>query len=129
MAGTRRWLPPLVGEPSDDWEQNREFLKSLSYRRNILLNTPIQGSGADLVVFATNQFMPQLPNEVEVINLVHDEVDAIVTEATLRRTIQVITKAFQETFARFYPQSDLLPKIKFSIGPSWGELKELKLSK
>ena len=110
VAGTRRWLPPLVGEPSDDWEQNREFLKSLSYRRKILLNTPIQGSGADLVVFATNQFMPQLPSEVEVINLVHDEVDAIVTEATLRRTIQVITKAFQETFARFYPQSDLRTK-------------------
>jgi DNA polymerase I-like protein with 3'-5' exonuclease and polymerase domains len=127
VMGTRRWLPSLVGEPSDlDWEQNKAFWKSWTYRRNILLNTPIQGSGADLVVWSTNRFMPLLPPSVEVINLVHDEVDALVTEATLKPTIKTITRAFQETFAKFYPQTDLVPQIRWSIGPSWGELQPIK---
>ena len=58
---------------------------------------------------------------MEIVNLVHDEVDAIVMEETLRPTVEIITRAFQETFARFYPSSILAPKIKFSVGPSWGE--------
>ena len=72
-----------------------------------------------------NQFMPQLPAGVEIVNLVHDEVDALVTKETLRPTVENITRAFQETFARFYPASTLKPKIKFSVGPSWGEVEEL----
>ena len=125
VAGTRRFLPPLIGEPSDDWEQNKTFRKSWAYRRNILLNSPIQGSGADLVIWAVNRFMPELPEGVEIVNLVHDEVDAIVTGETLQPTVDAITKAFRETFAGFYPSAELTPKIKFSCGQSWGELEEL----
>jgi hypothetical protein len=45
----------------------------------------------------------------------------IVTKETLPGTVEAIIRAFQETFARFYPVSSLTPKIKFSCGPSWGE--------
>lgn len=121
IAGTRRWLPPLIGEPSDDWQLAKEYERSLQYRKNVLLNTPIQGSGADLLIWAVNQFMPQLPSPVQIINLVHDEVDALVTKETLDRTIELITKAFRDVFAKFYPESPLVPKIKFTSGPSWGE--------
>ena len=65
--------------------------------------------------------MHELPEGVEIVNLVHDEVDAIVTRKTLKATVDVITRAFQETFAGFYPSSELVPKIKFSFGPSLGE--------
>ena len=115
IGGTRRWLPPLL----DD--QIGEYWPSFERRKKILVNTPIQGSGADLVIWAVNQFVSQLPAGVEIVNLVHDEVDAIVMEETLRPTVEIITRAFQETFARFYPSSILAPKIKFSVGPSWGE--------
>jgi DNA polymerase I-like protein with 3'-5' exonuclease and polymerase domains len=98
-----------------------DYWPSLERRKRILVNTPIQGSGADLIIWAVNQFMPQLPAGVEIVNLVHDEVDALVTEETLRPTVEIITHAFQETFARFYSVSPLTPKIKFSCGPSWGE--------
>ena len=73
------------------------------------------------MIWAVNRFMPELPEGVEIVNLVHDEVDAIVTRETLKATVDVITRAFQETFAGFYPSSELVPKIKFSCGPSWGE--------
>ena len=66
--------------------------------------------------------MHELPEGVEIINLVHDEVDAIVIRETLKATVDVITRAFQETFAEFYPASELMPEIKFSCGPSWGEI-------
>ena len=46
--------------------------------------------------------MHELPEGVEIVNLVHDEVDAIVTKETLRLTVETITRAFQETVARFY---------------------------
>jgi hypothetical protein len=68
------------------------------------------------VIWAINQFMHELPEGVEIV----DEVDAIVTRETLKATVDVITRAFQETFAGFYPSSELVPKIKFSCGPSWG---------
>ena len=115
IGGTRRWLPPLVEDRDGD------YWPSFERRKKILINTPIQGSGADLVIWAVNRFMHQLPEGVEIVNLVHDEVDAIVTRETLKATLDVITRAFQETFAGFYPSSELVPKIKFSCGPSWGE--------
>ena len=101
IGGTRRYLPPLIDDHVGD------YWPSFERRKKILVNTPIQGSGADLVIWAVNQFMPQLPAGVEIVNLVHDEVDAIVTEETLRPTVEIITRAFQETFARFYPSSTL----------------------
>ncbi|MGA9579764.1 MAG: DNA polymerase, partial [Terrimicrobiaceae bacterium] len=116
IGGTRRYLPPLI-----DNRGAGNYWPSLERRKRILVNTPIQGSGADLIIWAVNQFMPQLPAGVEIVNLVHDEVDAIVTKETLKATVDVITRAFQETFAGFYPSSELVPKIKFSCGPSWGE--------
>src|SRR5260221_7632584 len=122
VAGTRRWLPALVGKPGDDWELSKEYERSLRYRKNVLLNTTIQGSGADLGIWAVNQFVPQLPAEVQVINLVHDEVDLLVRKETLVLTVELITKAFRDVFAKFYPESPLAPTIKFSSGPSWGEL-------
>jgi hypothetical protein len=69
----------------------------------------VRGSGADLVIWAVNRFMHELPEGVEVVNLVHDEVDAIVTRETLKATVDVVARAFQETFAGFYPSLELLP--------------------
>lgn len=73
------------------------------------------------MIWAVNRCMHELPEGVEIVNLVHDDVDAIVTRETLKAALDVITRAFQETFAGFYPSSELVPKIKFSCGPSWGE--------
>jgi DNA polymerase I-like protein with 3'-5' exonuclease and polymerase domains len=114
IGGTRRWLPPLVEDGDGD------YWPSFERRKKILISTPIQGSGADLVIWAVNRFRHQLEG-VEIVNLVHDEVDAIVTRETLKATVDVITRAFEETFAGFYPSSELVPKIKFSCGASWGE--------
>jgi DNA polymerase I-like protein with 3'-5' exonuclease and polymerase domains len=90
-----------------------------------LLNTPIQGGGADLQIRAVNKFMGRLPDGVEVINLVHDEVDLILpSDSVLHPTSRVIRSAFEEAFAELYGTA-LVPQIKFSVGPSWGETKPI----
>jgi DNA polymerase I-like protein with 3'-5' exonuclease and polymerase domains len=120
--GTRRYLPAL----RDDCNENSGYWPSREYRKKVLLNTPIQGGGADLQVLAVNKFMGRLPDGVEVVNLVHDEVDLILpSESILSPTSSVIRSAFQEAFAELYG-TELVPQIKFSVGPGWGDLHEFK---
>ena len=55
----------------------------------------------------------------------HDEVDLILpTDSALFPTVKVIRSAFQEAFAELYG-TELVPQIKFSVGPSWGETKPI----
>ena len=84
----------------------------------------MHGGQADLQILAVNKFMPKPPPSVEVVNLVHDEVDAIVTPETLEPTVGVIGTAFREAFSELY--GDVLgPRIKFSVGQSWGEVEAI----
>ena len=117
-GGQRRFLPPLLNDATD------HYWPSLELRKKILMNTPIQGGQADVQVRAVNKFMPRLPAGVEVVNLVHDEVDAVVTNETRPIAVEVIGNAFREAFAELYGNT-LVPNIKFSKGPGWGELQEL----
>jgi DNA polymerase I-like protein with 3'-5' exonuclease and polymerase domains len=119
-----------MGEISSTHRLNRPQINwpSFERRKKILINTPIQGGQADLQIKALNKFMPKLPAGVQVVNLVHDEADLIVTPETLRPTVVVIRSAFQQAFAELYGDM-LIPQIKFSVGQNWGELQELKLSK
>ena len=72
-----------------------------------------------------NEFMGRLPYGVEVINLVHDEVDLILpSDSVLHPTSSQIRSAFEEAFAELYGTA-LIPQIKFSVGPSWGETKPI----
>ena len=118
--GTRRYLPPLLEDSEDNG-----YWPSREFRKRVLLNSPIQGGGADLQIRAVNKFMGRLPDGVEVINLVHDEVDLILpSDSVLHPTSNIIRCAFQEAFAELYGTS-LVPQIKFSVGPSWGETKPI----
>ena len=118
--GTRRYLPALL----DDGDGNGHW-PSREFRKRVLLNTPIQGGGADLQIRAVNKFMGSLPAGVETVNLVHDEVDLILpSDSILHPTMTAIRSAFQEAFAELY-RTVLVPQIKFSLGPSWGETKPI----
>jgi DNA polymerase-1 len=116
VTGLRRFLPEL----KDDQDPISGYWPSLESRKRILCNTPIQGSGADLVVRAVNRFMPQLPEGVEIINLVHDEVNALCLPDQTRETISVITEGFSKTFREFFGDR-LTIKLEASVGRSWAD--------
>ena len=119
VSGLRRWLPPLYPPVNDYYWPSRD------YRKKVLLNTPIQGGQADVQILAVNKYMPLLPPTVEVVNLVHDESDLIVTPATLEETMRIVRTAYQDAFRELYGDT-LIPKINFSLGPSWGEAQKIK---
>ena len=73
ITGQRRFLPPLL----DDKDPSTGYWPSRERRARILVNTPIQGSCANLYIRALNLMVPRLPKEVELVNLVHDEVDLL----------------------------------------------------
>ena len=77
VTGQRRFLPPLKDDANEFG-----YWPSLEFRKRVLVNTPILGSSANLLIRAVTKFMPKLPAGVQIVNLVHDEVDAVVTAAT-----------------------------------------------
>jgi DNA polymerase-1 len=121
--GTRRYLPPLL----EDGDENG-YWPSRQFRKRVLLNTPIQGGGADLQVRSVNLFVPKLPPDVQVVNLVHDEADLIVTKETLYPTVEVLHSAFRQAFSELFGDT-LSPRMEFYTGQNWGELKKLKISR
>jgi DNA polymerase-1 len=116
ITGQRRFLPPLLEEQdlATGWWPSRER------RARILVNTPIQGSCANLYIRALNLIIPRLPAKVEIVNLVHDEVDLIVPNGLELEAKQIVTQGFQEAFRSLY--GDQLPiRMEHAIGPSWAE--------
>jgi DNA polymerase I-like protein with 3'-5' exonuclease and polymerase domains len=120
ISGQRRFLPPLKGELNPE----TGYWPSYEFRKRVLLNTPIQGSAADLLIYAVNWFFPQLLDGVELLNLVHDEVNALATKDLLLPTYQIIAKGFDTIFRQFY--GDRLPvKVSGYAGRSWADKNKL----
>ena len=116
ITGQRRFLPPLL----DDQDPSTGYWPSRERRARILVNTPIQGSCANLYIRALNLIIPRLPAEVEIVNLVHDEVDLIVPSGLELEAKQIVTQGFQKAFRSLY--GDQLPiRMEHMIGPSWAE--------
>jgi DNA polymerase I-like protein with 3'-5' exonuclease and polymerase domains len=118
ITGQRRFLPPLL----DDQDPNTDYWPSFERRKRILVNTPIQGSSANLLIRAVNKIMPQMPRRgaCEIVNLVHDEIDAIVHQDALENAKTIIGTGFSEAFRELF--GDRLPvKFAFSAGQSWGD--------
>jgi DNA polymerase I-like protein with 3'-5' exonuclease and polymerase domains len=116
ISGQRRFLPPLRGE------RNAEtgYWPSHEYRKRVLLNTPIQGSAADLLIGAVNWFFPRLPDGVQLLNLVHDEVNILATKDLLLPTYQIIAEGFDTIFRQFYG-NQLPVKVSGYAGTSWAD--------
>jgi DNA polymerase I-like protein with 3'-5' exonuclease and polymerase domains len=116
ITGQRRFLPPLL----EDQDQFTGYWPSRERRARILVNTPIQGSCANLYIRALNLLVPRLPGEGELINLVHDEVDLLVPRGRELETKQIVTQGFQQSFRSLY--GDRLPiRMEHKIGASWAE--------
>jgi DNA polymerase I-like protein with 3'-5' exonuclease and polymerase domains len=116
ISGGRRFLPPL----KEDCNLLTGYWPSREYRKRVLLNTPIQGSGADLLIYAVNWFLPRLPQGVEALNLVHDEFNGLATKELLLPAYQVIAEGFDRVFKRFYGDR-LSVKVSGYAGRNWAD--------
>jgi DNA polymerase-1 len=117
INGQRRWLPPLI----DDREPDSYYWPCLERIARIIVNTPIQGSSANLLIRAIIYLARSLPTEyAKIVNLVHDEVDLLVANGYEIHVIALVEAAFKEALKEFYGEQYTV-RMEHKWGRSWGK--------
>lgn len=112
----RRWyLPNIV---SDDWGKR-------SFGERCALNTPIQGTAADILKLAIARILRGLPKRpwLKPILQIHDELTFIVPEDRLTEAVSFIRACMEE---QPFPEFDLPLIAEASAGPSFGTMEEME---
>ena len=113
--GRRRYLPNIR---SDNWG-----LKSFAER--CALNTPIQGTAADILKLAIVRILEGLPLRpwLKPILQIHDELTFIIPKDKLNDAVSFIRKFMEK---QPFPEFDLPLVAEASAGESFGNLEELE---
>ena len=112
--GRRRFLPDIR---SDDWKQ-RSFAERCS------LNTPIQGTAADILKLAITRILRGLPDRpwLKPILQIHDELTFLIPENRLNDAVKYIRSCMEQ---QPFPEFDLPLVAEASAGPTFGSMEEL----
>ncbi|MCM1270811.1 MAG: bifunctional 3'-5' exonuclease/DNA polymerase [Ruminococcus flavefaciens] len=113
--GRRRYLPNIR---SDNWG-----LKSFAER--CALNTPIQGTAADILKLAIVRILEGLPSRpwLKPILQIHDELTFIIPKEKLNEAVYFIRECMEQ---QPFPEFDLPLVAEASAGESFGNLEELE---
>lgn len=113
--GRRRYLPNIR---SRDWSKK-------SFAERCSMNTPIQGTAADILKLALGRILMGLPKRpwLKPILQIHDELTFIIPADKLSEAVAYI-KACMEP--QPFPEFDLPLVAEASAGPSFGQMKEWK---
>lgn len=113
--GRRRYLPNIR---SDNWG-----LKSFAER--CALNTPIQGTAADILKLAIVRILEGLPSRpwLKPILQIHDELTFIIPKERLVEAVRFIRKCMEQ---QLFPEFDLPLVAEASAGETFGNLEELE---
>ena len=113
--GRRRYLPDIL---SDDWGKK-------SFAERCALNTPIQGTAADILKSACARIVEGLSDRMWLKPLlqIHDELVFEIPEEKLNEAMLYIKKCMEE---RPYPEFDVPIVAEASVGYSFGEMKEME---
>jgi len=113
--GRRRYLPNIR---SENWG-----LKSFAER--CALNTPIQGTAADILKLAIVRILEGLPSRpwLRPILQIHDELTFIVLKEKLNEAVNFIRKCMEK---QPFPEFDLPLVAEASAGETFGNLEELE---
>lgn len=113
--GRRRYLPGIT---SDNWGQK-------SFAERCSLNTPIQGTAADILKLAITRILAGLPERewLKPILQIHDELTFIIPEDRLSEAVAFIRACMEE---KPFPEFDLPLIAEASAGPTFGMMEELE---
>ncbi len=113
--GRRRYLPNIR---SDNWG-----LKSIAER--CALNTPIQGTAADILKLAIVRILEGLPSRpwLKPILQIHDELTFIIPKEKLNEAVSFIRECMEK---QPFPEFDLPLVAEASAGETFGTLEELE---
>ncbi len=113
--GRRRYLPDIY---SEDWGKK-------SFAERCSLNTPIQGTAADILKLAICRILAGLPERpwLEPILQIHDELTFVIPEDKLEDAISFIKVCMEE---KPFPEFDLPLIAEASAGKTFGTMEELE---
>lgn len=113
--GRRRYLPGIA---SDNWGQK-------SFAERCALNTPIQGTAADILKLSITRILAGLPERewLKPILQIHDELTFIIPEDRLEEAVALIRACMEE---RPFQEFDLPLVAEASAGPTFGMMEELE---
>jgi DNA polymerase I len=113
--GRRRYLPNIN---SKDWGQK-------SFAERCALNTPIQGTAADILKLAITRILAGLSERewLKPILQIHDELTFIIPEDKLSEAVTFIRRCMEE---KPFPEFDLPLIAEASAGPTFGMMEELE---
>lgn len=113
--GRRRYLP---GISSDNWGQK-------SFAERCALNTPIQGTAADILKLAITRILAGLPERewLKPILQIHDELTFIIPEDRMKEAVAFIRACMEE---KPFLEFDLPLIAEASAGPTFGMMEELE---
>ena len=113
--GRRRYLPGII---SDNWGQK-------SFAERCALNTPIQGTAADILKLAITRILAGLPERewLKPILQIHDELTFIIPEDRLKEAVAFIRTCMEE---KPFSEFDLPLIAEASAGPTFGMMEELE---
>ena len=113
--GRRRYLPQIR---SENWGQK-------SFAERCALNTPIQGTAADILKLAITRILTGLPERswLKPILQIHDELTFIIPEDRLAEAVAYIRACMEE---KPFPEFDLPLVAEASAGSAFGSMEELE---
>ena len=113
--GRRRYIPGIA---SENWGQK-------SFAERCALNTPIQGTAADILKLAITRILAGLPKRewLKPILQIHDELTFIIPEDRLAEAVTFIRGCMEE---KPFPEFDLPLVAESSAGPTFGMMEELE---
>lgn len=114
-VGRRRYLP---GVRSDNWGVK-------SFAERCALNTPIQGTAADILKLTIKRIMCGLPERdwLKPILQIHDELTFIIPKDKLSEAVRFIKECMEE---QPFPEFDLPLVAEASAGETFGTMEELE---
>ncbi len=113
--GRRRYLPNIR---SDNWGLQ-------SFAERCALNTPIQGTAADILKLAIVRILEGLPERpwLKPILQIHDELTFIIPKEKLNEAVDFIRECMEQ---QPFPEFDLPLVAEASAGETFGNLEELE---
>ena len=111
--GRRRYLPGIA---SDDWGKK-------SFAERCALNTPIQGTAADILKLAITRILTGLSERewLRPILQIHDELTFIIPVDRLSEAVAFVRQCMEE---KPFPEFDLPLIAEASAGPTFGTMEE-----
>ena len=115
FLGRRRYLPGIT---STDWGKK-------SFAQRCALNTPIQGTAADMLKLALARILAGLPERPWLLPLlqIHDEVLFEMPEGRVAEAVSFIKQCME---APPFPEFDVPVLAEAAVGPRFGELQEME---